>query len=74
MVYYLFHARYLHNDIFRYVTHDISQYHKCYHGCIEQAHYQLIIATRPGHKFSGFLQLCTFTLVEPTLARLEQLL
>ncbi len=56
---YLFHARYLHNDIFRYVTSEISQdittcylmavYHKVLsHGCIAQAHYQSIYSNRRG--------------------------
>ncbi len=54
---YFFHARYLHNDIFWYVTrsHDIT---KCYpivvlHKLITR----VVIATGPGYKFSGFLQL-----------------
>ena len=50
---YLFHARYLHNDIFRYVTREISRYHR------------VVIATGPGVQVFWVFT-TTFTLVEPT--------
>ena len=52
---YLFHARYLYNDIFRYVN---SRYHKVLsHDCLSKLITRVVIETGPGYKFSGFLLL-----------------
>ncbi len=57
---YLFQARFFHNDIFRYVTREISQdISWCYLvAVLSKLITRVVIATRPGsYKFSGFLQL-----------------
>ncbi len=57
--YYLIQARYLHNDIFRSVTSEISQdITKCYlMAVLLKLITRVVIATWPGYKYSGFLQL-----------------
>ncbi len=47
---YLFHPRYLHNDIFRYMTHEITHYIS---RCTAQAHYPCSYSNWPN--FSIFL-------------------
>ncbi len=62
---YLFQARYLHNDIFRYceISHDIT---KCYlMAVLSKLITRVVIATRPGVQVF-WVFIATFTLVEPT--------
>ncbi len=63
---YLFHARYLHNDIFRYVTREISHNISwCYlMAVLRMLITRVVIATRPGVQVLWVFT-ATSTLVEP---------
>ncbi len=63
---YIFQARYLHNDIFRYCEIYHDDITKCYlKAVLSKLITRVVIATRPGVQvFLVFI--ATFTLVEPT--------